>query len=481
MKHISNKYFKLLTLISLTLFAFACSKELKDSNLEGSDYTLKSQAEVASFKGTASIRTLTITGNDITDLSALQFKTVRNLIIEHTGIKNLSMPQLTSVTVSLTIKDNSQLEAINGLNNFKFMNGAVLISNNKVLTNISGLLSLKIFEGSLDVNNNPALGENQRCLSNETGFCVIKYLLNNSILKGKVTLSNNHPDAATDPEKIGVIAGGDILSFTLGSKSDVEQFSPPSDTVQNLTITGKDITSEVIAMVKSRISVIKGVLTVENTSIGTTENFIEVIKCEGSIIFRNNAQLSNPNGFKNYTIIHGDLIIEDCPKMYYWGVPRGQAGFSGITRVEGNLKLSPVPEMGEGGNGLTSLTYVGGDFEINGDPAKGEIWNLDTWYQLGGGIKHIGGNLTYKNHFKVNGLGGFQNLEYLGGDVYIMDNGGEGRGSIPLQSGTNMVGFCLIKKFLDNGIMKKTNPVIQLRTLPGTPFIDVNSLTACDN
>ncbi len=481
MRKILNAYMKLLSLMFLALLAFSCSKQLQDPNMEGADFTLRSQADVAAFKNTDNIRTLTITGDNITDLSALQFKTVKNLIIDNTSLISLSLPQLTSVTVSLDIKNNAKLETINGLNNFKFMNGTLSITNNKVLNNIAGLLKLKVFQGSLDVQNNAVLGENQRCLSAETGFCVIKYLLNNSILKGKVTLSNNHPGAATDPEKIGVIAGGDILSFTLGSKSDIEQFSPPSDTVQNLTISGKDITSEVIAMVKSRVRVIKGILTVENTAIGTTENFLEQIKCEGSIIFRNNPELNNPNGFKPYTIINGDLIIENCPKMYYWGVPRGQAGLSGITRIEGSLKLSPVPEMAEGGNGLTSLTYVGGDFEINGDPAKGEIWNLDTWYQLGGGIKHIGGNLTYKNHYKVNGLGGFQNLEYLGGDVYIMDNGGPGRGSIPLQSGTNMVGFCLIKKFLDRGIMKKTNPVIQLRTLPGSPFIDVNSLTACDN
>jgi len=33
------------------------------------------------------------------------------------------------------------------------------------------------------------------------------------------------------------------------------------------------------------------------------------------------------------------------------------------------------------------------NFELIGDPTYGEIWNLQTWYDWGGGIKHIGGDL----------------------------------------------------------------------------------------
>jgi hypothetical protein len=279
----------------------------------------------------------------------------------------------------------------------------------------------------------------------------------------------------------GTAPASGIHSYTLSSKSDVENFGSLSDTIQNLSISGIDVTDDAIFKLKSRIKVIRGTLTIDGTSITTTENFFEYISCKGSIVLKNNLLLMNPNGFKNYTKISGDLIIDNCPDLYYWGSPAGQAGFSKIARIDGSLKLSPVPRMDAGGNGFAALTYVGGNFEINGDPTKGQIWNLDTWYQQGGGIKHIGGNLTYKNHAKVNGLGGFQNLEYLGGDVFILDNGGASTGYIPLQSLPNMVGFCLIRKFRDNGVMKKLNPIIQLRAAPGAPLIDVNTLVPCNN
>ncbi len=300
------------------------------------------------------------------------------------------------------------------------------------------------------------------------------------------TKTTAFPEGKSQEETIKSIWAGTavpsgIHSYTLSSKADVENFGPLSDTVQNLSISGIDITDQVFFKLKSRIKAIKGTITIDGTSITTTENFFEYVSCKGSIVLKNNLQLMNPNGFKNYTLINGDLKIENCPDLYYWGTPAGQAGFSKIARIEGSLKLNPVPRMDAGGNGFVALTYVGGDFEIVGDPAKGEIWNLDTWYQQGGGIKHIGGSLTYKNHYKVNGLGGFQHLEYLGGDVFILDNGGAASGYIPLQSQTNMVGFCLIRKFRDNGVMKKINPVIQLRTAPGTALIDVNTLIPCSN
>ncbi|TKB96377.1 hypothetical protein [Pedobacter cryophilus] len=477
MKNIKTIYFAVFTGIFLFVVT-GCSK-VENELTQGTDYTLNTQQDVAQFKTTEGIRTLTISGNNITDVSMLSFKTVKTLIIENTSIKNLSLPQLTSVTSSLIIQNNDVLESVNMLTNFKFLNGNLNIVNNKLLTDISGFLQLKVFKGNLLITDNVLLGENLTCTSTSIGFCVIKYLLENSIISGTITLSNNHPKAVTDASLIGVITGGNIISYTLGSKADIENFAPQSDTVQNLTISGIDITDNVLSLIKDRIKGVKGTVSITNTSIKTTENFFEAIKCNGSIILRNNLELTNPQGFKGYILINGDLIIENCPKLNYWGTPRGGAGFSGVVRIEGSLKLNPVPEMAEGGAGLISLIYVGGDFEIVGDRTKGGIYNLDTWYQLGGGIKHIGGSLIYNNHYMVNGLGGFENLEYLGGDVTILDNGVTA-GTIPLQSLTNQVGFCLIKKFLDSGIIKKSNPTIQLRVKPGDPFIEVNTLIPCN-
>lgn len=108
------------------------------------------------------------------------------------------------------------------------------------------------------------------------------------------------------------------------------------------------------------------------------------------------------------------------------------------------------------------------------------MWNMDTWYQTGGGIRHIGGDLIYKNHYKVNGLGGFENVEYIGGDVYILDNGGPD-GFVPILSvGASQIGFCIVKKWINNGVLKKTDPVIQLRVKQGDALLDIATLPVCN-
>lgn len=466
------------TLAIALLFLAGCKRQ--DNELtDGNDYTLNSQSAVNNFSTTDNIRTLTISGQDITDLSALKFKTVKHLVIENTGLKDINLPNLSSITASFTIQNNDQLEEIAHLDNFLFHSGSMLIQQNKVLANIDGLLHLKIFKGDLTITDNVSLGENAPCVSDTIGFCVIKFLMNNSVINGTVTLSNNHPNAVSDPSLIGEMGGGNIISYVLGSQTDVEKFTPLSDTAMDLRITGMDITDGVIGTIRSKLKAVKGTITVENTAITTTETFFNAVNCMGSIVLRNNAELMNPQGFKDYRHINGDLIIENCPKMAYWGFPTGAASFSGVARIEGSLRINPAAAMGDGGAGFTSLTYVGGDFEISGDKTKGDMWNMDTWFQVGGGIKHIGGNLIYRNHYKVNGLGGLQALEYIGGDVTILDNGGPD-GLVPLATVGGQIGFCMVKNWVNNGVLKKATPVIQLRAKAGDAFIDVSTLQACN-
>lgn len=478
-----NKWIVIIVFFNILVLLGGCNNT-EDPTQEltsGKDYTLSSQKEVNNFKISDGIRTLIIKGEDITDLSGLQFKKVKNLIIENTGIVSLSIPQLNAITVSFSIKGNKKLINLDGLNNLKFINGIFTIDANEVLIDISGLLGIKLFKGNLIVTNNRVLGENLPCISPNIGFCVIKYLLENNIIEGKVTLANNHPFAATDPSLIGQIPGNNIISYILASKNDIDNFTPLSDTVANLTIKGIDVTDLELRSVANKISVVKDTIKIENTSITTTEGFFDKVNCEGSIILRNNLNLTNPNGFKNYRRISGELIIENCSNLYYWASPDRNAGFSGIERIEGNFVINPATKLNDGGGGFAQLSYVGGNFVIIGDRKNkaGEIWNLDTWYQWGGGIKYIGGDLVFKDHYKVNGLSGFQALEYIGGDIYIMDNGGPD-GYIPIQTQENQIGFCIVKTWINKGVIKKQNPVIQLRQSPDSDFIDIDTLEPCE-
>lgn len=476
-----KEIYYILSAILLFTLSFSCSEsEKEDWPSTGEDYTMTTQSEVDAFNITSNIRNLTITGEEINNLSNLKFQKVENLTIENTSIVSLSLPALNAIHGSLIIKNNSQLTDLEGLVNLNFVNGRISIEDNNSLVDISGLLGIKLFTGELSITGNRALGQNEPCMNNEIGFCVVKYLVESGILSGNVILANNHPDAPTTVQMIGQIPGSDIISYAILSKDDAQNFAPLSDTIMDLRISGLDITNLDIQSIASKIVWAKGTVTLDNTSVTTTEGFFDVVHCDGSIKLINNQLLDNGQGFKYYTKINGDLIIENCPNMTYW-TSGGQGGvsFSSIERIEGNFRIDPARKLNDGGGGFSKLSYVGGNFELVGDPTYGENWNLQTWYDWGGGIKHIGGDLVYKNHYKVNGLGGFQGLEYIGGDVYILDNGGPD-GVIPILSTDGLIGFCLIRELYDRGVMKKDGVKIMLRQRPTDPYIDFNELPHCN-
>lgn len=476
MKNIYKFYSILLTVI---LVIFSCNNK-EDELTVGDDYILTTQSEVDAFDISSNIRNLTVQGEGIMSIANLKFQQVRNFTIENTSIGNLSLPNLNAVTGSLTIKNNSSLTKIDGIDNLKFVNGRISIENNNSLIDISGLLGLKWFAGELSIIGNKSLGENEPCMNNEIGFCVVKYLEESGIFTGNVIFANNHPNAPTTVQMIGQIPGSDIISYSILSKSDAQNFSPLSDTIMDIRISGLDITEVDLQSIGSKVVWVKGMVTLENTSVINTEGTLfDMAHCDGSIILRNNQQLYNGQGFKHYRKINGDLIIENCPNMTYWNSGgAGGVSFSSIERIEGDFRINPARKLDSGGGGLAKLSYVGGDFELVGDPTYGELWNLDTWYSWGGGIKYVGGDLIYKNHHKVNGLGGFQGLEYIGGDVYILDNGGPD-GVIPLMSNENQIGFCLIKELYDKGVMKKEDVKIMLRAKSTDPYINIDDLTHC--
>lgn len=465
-------------LCALALGISGCDK-LENELTTGAEITLSSQEEVDRFTAKRNILKLTISGESITDLSALPVQKVKNLIIENTGIENLNMPALNAITVMMHIKGNPRLLSLDGVENLQFVNGSLIIEDNDALEDISGLLGLKVFAGNLTITGNDQLGKNEVCLTDGLGFCAIKSLVESGVFTGTVTLASNHPEAPTSLQAIGQVAGDDVISYTLRSKADIEAFKPLSDTVLNLTITGTEINSSLLNILSSKIKWIKGTILIENTNIVDTEGFFDRVHCDGSIILRDNPQLFNPQGFKGYKHIKGDLIIENCPSLAYWWSAAGDVGFSGIERIDGSLIVNPAIGLESGGASFVSLSYVGGDFILVGSPDAGGIWNLDTWYVVGGGIKHIGGNLVFSNHHTVNGLSGFQALEYLGGDVSILDNGAGNNQEIPLMNTSDQVGFCIIKTLIEKGVLKKENPTIQLRVKPGAPLIDINTLAAC--
>lgn len=416
--------------------------------------TLTTQEQVSALGQKKELTSLTIDGNGITSLAELKVEIVHTLTIRNTSIVDMKLPTPTVIKKKLVIENNASLTAISeiGLN---YSYGEIVISNNPLLTDISGFLTLGIKPGcKLTVEGNTALGEDKSGEPETYGFNVIKALMEKGLSVSDITLRNNHPAAVTDPNLIGQ-SGSQYISYTISSAKEAENFAPESTTIQDLTIKGPEITDHELGLIAKQISTVKGNVVVEGVAATMTEHLFPLIVCEGSITLKNiesynivgTNKVFNLNGFKDYTEIKGDLILENVPHMAHWG-PNNC--FAQITKIGGSLF---VKNCGMSAQAFMSLEEVGGDITITYNSLEGPegfFWNLST------NLTKVGGNLTITNNGYVNGLGGYEKLESIGGNVLIKDNG-TFAGGIPMETTSIQVGFDLVQKWITDGVVPKAN------------------------
>ena len=400
------------------------------------DITLSSQSEVNAFDCTSVEGNLTISGDDISDLSPLT--------------------------------------------NLTDLGGYLSIYSNAALTNVDGFSALISVGGDLAISENSALSE----------FCGLYTLFNVGGLNGTYTVSGN---AANPTEQEIVDAGpcqdcdGDI---TLSSQGQVDAFDCTT-VVGNLTISGADITD--LNQLTGLIIVGGSLIIIDNpllenidglsslTSVGGGENsrnpalpFVEQM-----LNIEQNPLLTNVNGLSSLTSVVGNLtfwynsmLVEYCglyPLISGGGLTGSYSvGYNGLnpstaeifyggpctvvcpgditlssqaevnafdcTSVEGNLTisgddisdLSPLSVLTNvGGNlyignnvvlqnldGLSALSSVSGYFHIYFNDALTSIEGLSA-------LTSVGGNLDiYENNLLTN-VNGLSALTYVGGKLWL--------------------------------------------------------------
>ena len=183
-----------LGLLGLALF----SSPLLAVNCTPDEITLASQAEVDSFQADHGpgcdtiVKMLTITGNDITDLTPLAGLTTAlftsTVLINDTLLTSLAgLNQLTSV-YWIEINNNSALTSIDALLTLTSVSGPLVVNGNPVLTNVDGLAGLTSLPGgALLLQNNASLTD----LSGVSGMTSIA---------ASLVISNN--DALTDLDSL---------------------------------------------------------------------------------------------------------------------------------------------------------------------------------------------------------------------------------------------------------------------------------------
>ncbi len=250
-------------------------------------------------------------------------------------------------------------------------------------------------------------------------------------------------------------------SYDIKGAEELEAFCAllpnPKEEVVDLSISGRDITDEMLAKVSERVGAVLGNLVWDNVGATTTAGFFDRIECRKGISLKNCPSLESASGFDACTSAGGDFVVSGCPKL-------GQ-GFNSIGTVSGSLKLENTNITFTGGESFASLVSVEGDFEVIG---SGQ--NLTSFKDAV--LSEVGGDINITGNTALASLEGLDRLRSIGGNVIILDNG-----AIPAVSDESSVGFCIVREYINKNIISST-AAIRLGTSSET--IDISVLPSCD-
>lgn len=373
------------------------------------------------------------------------------------GMQQMAFASLNKVGGDMTLADNS-IEIYTGFfwnlsTDLRHVGGSLTLTGNDHQNGLGGFEKVEYIGGDITITGNgtdpSAGGIPYVSTAGQVGFDLVESWITGGVVQPGATVDCRYADG-TPVEFSEIPQPGEYKSYTITGRDELLAFAPQDgsavkETVQDLTIvdTGNTMSDNDLSFVKTRVEKVMGTLTLEGSNLTSTELFFlnGGFTVEGGIVFRNCAELFNLNGMKDMTVIGGDLIFENCPKIATeWGA--GNC-LSQIVSVAGSVKLSGVMTAMRGVT-FNSLKNVGGDFIVTG--CNGNFWNFDVMK-----LETVGGSLVLSDNTKLNGLGGFEALESVGGNLTITGNGADA-GYIPRASTDNQVGLDLLGTLYRAGV-----------------------------
>ena len=279
--------------------------------------------------------------------------------------------------------------------------------------------------------------------------------------------------------------------------------------VNNLTI--KDVVYEdenaggdspmdaLMATLPEAVTVVNGTLTLENMAI-TNLHFFQNIEFKGGFHFKKlpdlvwiqafsgNGTGEGQDGTPTRTVVNGDFIVENCPKIAFPNIDgwRSTLWFGAFERVEGDFIIDTFDGKLSAGT-AANLEYVGGDFIIK-NPQNNAIWAWEMGFKslktVGGNIE-IDGNNAFKTEKDEQGqdkqtplqwwsLTFLGALETVGGDVRIVNIPNmkiEGQGETPF-------GYCTVKYLAELGVI---NVCKKIELGYSDELINIDELGSCSD
>ena len=352
----------------LALFLYTTPTLAQEVTCSG-NITLTTQAEVDAFPAvhgcTEMTKTLTITGNDITNLDNLYSLTrIEQLLIKNNpgllnlnglsnlqsvgaGCQNCSLPGCVDcLEEGIYIQNNAVLENINGLSSLSSVKANLVINSNPKLTDLDGLSSLTSIGGMLEISNNATLTNLDALAALDT----TGYHRNGSV---SISIGNNPAlTSIKGLRSITVLPAGLALTENaslvdlqgLESLISISGFMPPNFTfnpVTGLYITGNISLQNIDAL--SALSVIRATGSVSPSA---------------DLMISNNPVLQNLNGLSSlteigganagFTIDNNDLLTDIDPLLSLTKLSGFRISFS----IRNNAALANV-------DGLSSMVING--------------------------------------------------------------------------------------------------------------------------
>ena len=381
-----------------------------------------------------------------------------DLTVRSCGMQQMAFASLNKVGGDLTLADNC-IELYTGFfwnlaTDLRHVGGSLTLTDNDHQNGLGGFEKVEYIGGDITITGNGTApgasgGIPYASKAGQVGFDLVENWITGGIVQPGATIDCRYADG-TSVEFSEIPQPGEYKSYTITGRDELLAFAPQDgsavkETVQDLTIvdTGNTMSDNDLSFVKTRVEKVMGTLTLEGSSLTSTELFFlnGGFTVEGGIVFRNCAELFNLNGMKDMTEIGGDLVFENCPKIATdWGA--GNC-LSQIVSVAGSVRLTGVTTPMRGVT-FNSLKSVGGDFIVTG--CNGNFWNFDVMK-----LETIGGSLVLSDNARFNGLGGFEALKSVGGDLTVTGNG-TSEGGIPVVSTSNKVGLDLLGKLYRDGV-----------------------------
>jgi hypothetical protein len=289
----------------------------------------------------------------------------------------------------------SEIQNISGLSQIQAVAGNVKIDWNPNIENFDGLENLQFIEGDFTIQYNESLSS-------------VSHLSSLEEVQGWVNFHNN--------SELSEIKGLQNLK-TIGNGLSISVMDITSlDGFKNLKYVGGALSFSAVDSLQdysgfAELEIIQGSLNANTIKVATFKGFNKLRYIKG-LSLSDFDLIQSFAGLENLEVIDGNLALRGAKHLV------NMQGLASLKYINGDFEVKGEMEAFESYEGLTQLKQIKGDFYLEDGHAKLENFiGLET-------LEHIGGDLEIDNRFSngsptFKNFNGLSSLKSLGGSLRL--------------------------------------------------------------